>query len=440
MIQTYPNTLDKMENITPERHVFSLPTTFGLPVGGALQDNVPGREDVTVRCAALRYPVSKSKQGLTLVLTHGLSSHKESYHPTIAHLLRMNATGNRYINMIREIWSIDMPNHGESAVLNRAYLEDRQERGRKEGWDGKCTTMDFTSYLNAFLSIPQLQGHRVVGVAHSGSSTPWTNVFTLFKRRSHPHPFALLFIEPVIMFPGMSSNDPRVAHSNANMRGSLAKRDKWSSRAEAKRWLLGIQGNRPKDQGDQRRDIDISGNAKQREGQGQNVGSGHKKRTGNGKAKAKTPWSKWDDRVLDLFVERALEDVCEPTLPLQGSATTAKSRTYVRSMNRKEEESSLYMHSQHTVEPAHLAHMCAALDLGGGGVHIMWAESEEYISQSSRAGILDAASRRVISDRVVPGSGHLVPQETPRQLAETLYDVLVGHVAVAAGITMRASL
>ncbi|KAI6029092.1 hypothetical protein BKA83DRAFT_4214373 [Pisolithus microcarpus] len=444
MLQTYQNSLDNTEILTPERHVFSLRTTFGLRVGGASQAKMPAREDVTVRCAALRYPISKSKQGLTLVLTHGLSSHKESYHPTIAHLLRMNATGTRYVNMIREIWSIDMPNHGESAVLNRAYLEDRQERGRKEGWDGKCTTMDFTSYLDAFLSIPQLQGHRVVGIAHSGSSTPWTNVFTLLKQRTHPHPFALLFIEPVLMFPGMSSTDPRVAHSNANMRGSLAKRDKWSNRAEAKRWLLGIQGSGPEGQRRQRRDIDISGGAKQRESQSQNVGSGRGKSINNGKARGKTLWSKWDGRVLDLFVEHALEGVCESTLPLQGSAnstaTTAKSRTYVRSMNRKEEESSLYAHSQHTIEPEHLAHMCAALGLRGGGVHIMWAESEEYISQSSRDGILDAASHRVLSDRVVPGSGHLVPQETPRELAETLYDVLVGHVAVAAGVTMRASL
>ncbi|KAI6043509.1 Alpha/beta hydrolase family-domain-containing protein [Pisolithus marmoratus] len=381
-MQSYPNPPERKENITPEKHVFSLRTTFGLCVGDALKDNIPSKEDVTVQCAALRYPVSKSKEGLTLVLTHGLSSHKESYHPTIAHLLRLNATRARYVNMIKEIWSIDMPNHGESAVLNRAYLEDRQERGRKEGWDGKCTTMDFSSYLSAFLSVPQLRGHRVVGIAHSGSSTPWTHAFTLLEH-AHPHPFALIFIEPVLVFPGMSSTDPRVVHSAANMRGALAKQDKWLNRAEAKRWLLG-----------------------------------------------ETLWSKWNDQTLDLFVV-----CCHLTM------ATTKSRTYVRSMTRKEEESSLYAHSQHTIEPAHLTHMCTALGPGGGGgVHMMWAESEEYISKSSRAAILDAASRRVQTDRVVPGSGHLVPQETPRELAEALYDVLVSHVAVAAGAMMRASL
>lgn len=437
MMQSYPNPL---ENITPEKHVFSLRTTFGLCVGDALKANIPSKEDVTVQCGALRYPVSKSKEGLTLVLTHGLSSHKESYHPTIAHLLRLNTTRARYVNMIKEIWSIDMPNHGESAVLNRAYLEDRQERGRKEGWDGKCTTMDFSSYLSAFLSVPQLRGHRVVGIAHSGSSTPWTHAFTLLEH-AHPHPFALIFVEPVLLFPGMSSTDPRVVHSTANMRGALAKQDKWLNRAEAKRWLLGIQGNSLERQ----RNIDINGGAKWTERQSRKVENGNKNRIGNGKARGKTLWSKWNDQTLDLFVEYALEDVCEPTSSLQRSAdfttTTTKSRTYVRSMARKEEESSLYAHSQHTIEPTHLTHMCTALGPGGGGgVHMMWAESEEYISKSTRAVILDAASRRVQTDRVVPGSGHLVPQETPRELAEALYDVLVGHVAVAAGVMMRASL
>lgn len=112
------------------------------------------------------------------------------------------------------------------------------------------------------------------------------------------------------MFPGMSSTDPRVAHSNANMRGSLAKRDKWSNRAEAKRWLLGIQGSGPEDQRRQRRDINVGGGAKQRESQSQNVGSGHGKSIKNSKARGKTLWSKWDGPVLDMYVEHALEDVC----------------------------------------------------------------------------------------------------------------------------------
>ncbi|KIK26383.1 hypothetical protein PISMIDRAFT_95008 [Pisolithus microcarpus 441] len=324
----------------PEKHIFSLRCTFGLRIGDVSQDRTLGREDVTMQCAARKYPVSESGQGLTLVLTHGLSSHKESYHPTVTHLLRLSAAGTRSAAWIREIWLIDMPNHGESAALNRAYLEDRQERGRKEGWDGRCNTMDISTYLNAFLSIKQLQNHLVVGIAHSGSCTSWTHALTLLDR-THPHPFALVFIEPTLIFPGLPPTDFRIIRGAANVRGVLAKRDKWSNRREAKRWLL---------------------------------------------AGRTTVWSKWDDRVLDLFVEHALEEVRE-SAPSPPEFTEPS--FYVRSILRKEEESSLYACPQHTVEPAQLARMCAALNPGSrrspvpgnrrvGGVHILWAEVEDY--------------------------------------------------------------
>ncbi|KAI6043514.1 Alpha/beta hydrolase fold-1 [Pisolithus marmoratus] len=383
-----------MQNPTPKRHVFSLKTTFGLRVADTLQDNAPGREDVAIQCAALKYPVSEGEQGLTLVLTHGLSSHKECFHPTVVDLLRLYAAGTR-THWIREVWLVDMPNHGESAVLNRAYLEDRRRRGQEEGWDGICNTMDFSAYLNAFLSIPQLQGHRVVGIAHSGSCTPWTHALT-HPDRTHPHPFALILIEPVFMFPDMPPTDPRAIHGAANVRGVLFKRDKWSSRAEAKRWLLG-----------------------------------------------KTIWSKWDDLALDLFVEHTLEEVHEPR---SSPPQSMKSSSYVRSTLRKEEESPLYACAQHTVEPSRLTRMCTALTPGSGrgrsvgGVHVIWAELEEFITKHAQAEILDAMSHRVLSQRVVPGSGHLIPQENPSGLAHALYDILGGHIAVAAGLTVRAPL
>ncbi|KAI6114692.1 hypothetical protein EV401DRAFT_1979891 [Pisolithus croceorrhizus] len=396
-----------------------------------------------IQCAASKYPVSESERGLTLVLTHGLSSHKESYHPTVASLLRLNAAG-ICANWIREIWSIDMPNHGETAGLNRAYLEDRQERGRKEGWDGKCNTIDFSTYLNAFLSIPQLQGHRVVGIAHSGSCAPWTHALT-HPNRTHPHPFALIFIEPVFMFPGMSPTDPRAIHGAANVRGVLAKRDTWSDRAEAKRWFLDIKGGDPEGRQSKQRDIDIGRSSEPPKNPNQSAKNASK--NGNSKG-GKTVWSKWDDLALDLFVEHALEEVLEP-VPSPREST--KSSSYVRSILRKEEESPLYACLQHTVEPSQLTRMCVALtpssrrgpdggDDGVGGLHVIWAEVEEFISKSAKAEILDAMSHRVLSQRIVSGSGHLIPQENPSGLAHALHDVLVGHIAVAAGLTVRAPL
>lgn len=387
----------------------------------------PGREEATLWCAALRYPVSarqRNESDLTLVLTHGMSSHKESYHPVISCMLQLNGANNRYAAGISEIWSIDLPNHGESAVLNRTFLDDRKERGRKEGWEGRCTAMDLSAYLNAFLSIPPLRGHRVVGVAHSGSSTFWVHALTILKN-AHSHPFALIFMEPTIMFPGMPPTDPRSIHGAANVRGALSKRDRWANREEAKLWLLGIKGS-------------SLGKQEARENEARHVDAKNRGDDGNNSNKRKGIWSKWDDRALALYVEYALQDIHESV-----ASNAEASKSYTTSAFRNDEESLLYACLEHTVQPSQLARLCRDLSPGTskgsdtpGGVHVIWAEIEEFISKSARAEILDAAENRIVSQRIV-GAGHLMPQEKPDDLAHALYDVLATHIARK---TVRAAL
>ncbi|KIM55410.1 hypothetical protein SCLCIDRAFT_298120 [Scleroderma citrinum Foug A] len=274
---------------TPERHVIPLRTTLGIRDEESSGTVQPGREEATLWCAALRYPVSarqRNESGLTLVLTHGMSSHKESYHPVISRMLQLNGAENRYAAGIREVWSIDLPNHGESAALNRALLDDRKDRGRREGWEGR-STMDLSAYLNAFLSIPPLRGHRVVGVAHSGSSTFWIHALTILKN-SHSHPFAIIFMEPTVMFPGMPPTDPRSIHGAANVRGALSKRDRWANREDAMLWLLGIKGSSSRKQ-------ETRENSVRRVDEKNRGDSNNSNRT-------KSIWSKWDDRALALYV------------------------------------------------------------------------------------------------------------------------------------------
>ncbi|KIJ63501.1 hypothetical protein HYDPIDRAFT_112921 [Hydnomerulius pinastri MD-312] len=341
---------------TPERHVLNLklPTTLG-------------KDTVTLQCSALRYPVSN--RGLTLLFTHGITGHKEEYHPVITRLLRLRDSANYDI---RELWSIDFPNHGETATLNRAILEERKARGVQEGFDGTCTPADYAAYLSAFLSSPPLRGHSVVGIAHSGSCTAWVHALTKLANPTiaHKHPHALVLLEPTLMFPSLSPTDPRSIHGAANVRGALAKRDRWSSRADVKRWL---------------------------------VGSG------------KGVWAKWDKRALDLFVEYAFEDVTSP----------ASEGTYTTPTLRKDEESPLYTCLAHTIDPPQLASVCTLLNEDGKrGVHVIWAEVEEFISKTAKAEILDAAEHRISTQRTIKGAGHLVPQEKPDELADGLHDVL----------------
>jgi len=333
-----------------ERHEFPLSAT----IAGV---------DVSLRCSALRYPISQS--GLTLIFTHGVSGYKEQYHPTIGRLLNLR---DRATYGIREIWSIDFPNHGEAAVLNRRVLDEHKAHGTRQGSvDGICTTMDWAVYLNAFLALPRFRGHTIVGMGHSGACTIWIHALTKFAPAHYPH--ALIFLEPTVMFPSMSPTDPRSIHGAANIRGARAKRDVWASRKELRHWLT---------------------------------------------QRGRTIWTRWDPRALDLYVEHAFEEVA-----------SAERGVYITPKLRKDEEAPLYACLEHTIEPSQLAALCTAFNaVGKRGIHFIWADSEEFISKSAKADILDAAEHRVTTQRTVKGSGHLVPQLKPDALGDAMHDVL----------------
>ncbi|KAG0697843.1 Alpha/Beta hydrolase protein [Suillus ampliporus] len=330
---------------TPERRVLSLHTTLGI-------------DPVELKCSTLYYPVSSAKDGLTLVFTHGIAGHKEQYDPTITRLLSHDQTR----AAIRDVWVLDFPNHGQTALHNRPVLD-----ARKAGGKGVCTTADFALYLQAFLSSPLLKTNSVVGIAHSGSCTLW--IFALASTNPCPTPFALIMVEPTLMFPSLSSTDPRSIHGAANVRRSLAKRDRWSNRETLMKWLVGGKG----------------------------------------------VWRKWDERVLSTYVRYGFEEVDE-------SAGAGKS--YVTPTLRKDEESPLYACLSHTVEPEALGRVCRVVGEAGRGVHVVWAEFEEFVSKAVREEILDAAENRVVSQRIIKGAGHLVPQEKPDRLGDAFIEIL----------------
>lgn len=67
-------------------------------------------------------------KGVTLILAHCTGGHKEIWEPTLSDLWTVISTKKDF--PIREIWSIDCPNHGEAAVLNEQTL--------KWGYDFLC--------------------------------------------------------------------------------------------------------------------------------------------------------------------------------------------------------------------------------------------------------------------------------------------------------------
>lgn len=63
---------------------------------------------------------SYNNDALTLIFAHGTGFHKELWEPTIDDLqeLLLSRGGVK----VREIWSIDAPNHGDAAILNENTL------------------------------------------------------------------------------------------------------------------------------------------------------------------------------------------------------------------------------------------------------------------------------------------------------------------------------
>jgi len=184
-------------------------------------------------------------------------------------------------------------------------------------------------------------------------------------------------VEPTLMFPSLSPTDPRSIHGAANVRGSLAKRDRWPNREALEKWLVG----------------------------------------------GKRIWRKWDKRVLSRHIRYGFEEVND----MGGSA-----ESYVTPTLRKEEESPLYACLSHTVEPESLSRACRTVGEAGSGVHLVWAEFQEFITQVARDDILEAAEHRVMSQRIITGAGHLIPQEKPDALGDALVEIL-GEIMHGAG-------
>ena len=93
------------------------------------------RPRLPFRIAAKRYWVGECPDGidrdkfsktrkdvLTLVFMHGNGAHKEHWEPTIQRLFQNQHTAGRRAVRFHDMWSLDMQNQGDSAILNEEVL------------------------------------------------------------------------------------------------------------------------------------------------------------------------------------------------------------------------------------------------------------------------------------------------------------------------------
>lgn len=241
---------------------------------GRTQGAAEGEEGLCM--AVNRYTRKKGNEGsgegrgLTLVMIHPNGMHKETWEPTLEDLLRhaeRDTNGGGHLP-IEEIWSIDLVNHGQSAILNEDVLGETfywGENGRdlisfvvnyidsptlQSSDDTPPTTarhlspvvlddptlnqLDFHSSCPSS-SIPTERQYRnriIVGIGHSVGASALafasSSLSSLFS--------SVIFVDPVIV---PSNSDPAVTEGSTFLaRGAITRTDNWASREEAARGFL----------------------------------------------------------------------------------------------------------------------------------------------------------------------------------------------------------
>lgn len=196
----------------------------------------------TVLWSVLNRYVRKSvgASGLTLLLLHANGLHKETFEPTINHLLRAADEDAQY--QIDEVWALDAVQHGDSGLVN-----EQQDLGALFIWnDHARDILNFilnflpetvtSSALPTYLSRvpPEISSARekrgfpnrqLVVVGHSFGGCTAT-----LAAHTTPAPFSgLVLIDPIIS----PSSFSLVEYVRQRIVGALARRSVWSSREEA---------------------------------------------------------------------------------------------------------------------------------------------------------------------------------------------------------------
>lgn len=211
-------------------------------------------------------PYLDDPDAITLIFTHGTGFHKEQWEPTLDDLYDLLATNNGSVK-VREMWSIDAPNHGEAAVLN--------EKALKWGYEPVFVWEEYGRAIHAFLTgfgtgvDVDFSTRRLVGIGHSMGAVG----FLLSLGYSPSIKFeCLILCELIIMAQRYVDK-----LSDMLVSGAVNRRDIWPSREEAYKSL-----------------------------------------------KARPAWKAWDDRVLKIFVNDGMRSLPTVDYPDKKEGVTLK--------------------------------------------------------------------------------------------------------------------
>ncbi|KAK1218844.1 hypothetical protein PQX77_018460 [Marasmius sp. AFHP31] len=301
--------------------------------------------------------------GLTLVFLHATGSHKEAWEVTIQTLLQKSGQTKVKID---DVFSIESPSHGESAVLNEKELHDLFPDHWPPRQYAKAAHLFLTAGINDGAKV-DFSRRRLVGIGHSvGASAMF-----LMKELTPVVNFELFIaVEPGISLKG--NHHTNVA-SQALTAWTWLRPDAWTSKKAAKKAL-----------------------------------------------ESSMVHSMWDPRILDLFVEYGLRThpaaKYAPPFSFNG-VTTASTKALEAASFRSDElvVDALQAYSEATKEKP---------------VHVIWGTINDVKSPETRDLLSDtSAGRQPVSVRFVEDAGHLVVQQKPEEVASNILDILEGKPA-----------
>ncbi|KAJ7292701.1 alpha/beta-hydrolase [Mycena rebaudengoi] len=290
-------------------------------------------------------PASSRDDGLTLVFLHAMSLHKETFEPMLQHLVGSASS-------IQDIWCIDNPNHGKSSELNQELLSRPEYR---EFWSASEYSRAAHTVLCSTSHGVDFSRRRIIGLAHSSAVATLMHL----QRASPKVAFAgFILLDPALLPPPFPST---TALTNMFGKFAASKRDKWPSRAEARKDL------------------------------------------------ARHPsFKNWDARALDLFVEHALRDSKD------GHVTLACS---------KPQESAFYLspNEDYKAVPVHI--FLELTRKNEIPIHLITCLQDEYKGltlPSKKFQMERVKSMTKGSVQVLDKGGHMFPQVEPALCAQAI--------------------
>ncbi|KAH9968080.1 Alpha/beta hydrolase fold-1 [Russula dissimulans] len=169
---------------------------------------------------------STDADAATLILAHAISFHKEIWKPFLEDLygqVAVSSRGSAPLPKIRDVWSIDCPNHGDSAILNEETL--------LSGYTPIFTWEEYAQAIHLILNgfgkgiDVNFKSRNLFGLGHSMGAAAIILSGTMYPSVQWS---SVILVEPMYVGPHFIQQE-----STSWVDGARRRRDVWSSREEA---------------------------------------------------------------------------------------------------------------------------------------------------------------------------------------------------------------